>query len=59
MFEFGNAMIKAYTTDEAMTKQIIEGPSQTQKAVGWMIIAGCIAYYVLSKKRRTEHASSE
>ena len=59
VFEFGNAMIKVYTTDEAMTKQITEGPSQTQKAVGWMIIAGCIAYYVLSKKRRTEHASSE
>lgn len=62
VFAFGNAFIKAYTIDAehvTPTQTASSGPFSTQKAIGWTIIAGCIAYYVLSKKRRTEHASSE
>ena len=57
VFEFGNAFIKAYTIDaEHVTPAKTEssGPSSTQKAVGWSIIAGCVLYYIVKKSGKLQ-----
>ena len=57
VFEFGNAFIKAYTIDaEHVTpgKTESSGPSSTQKAIGWSIIAGCVLYYIVRKSRKPQ-----
>jgi len=60
VFEFGNAMIKAYTRDSAKGTQVQGGgPSAAQKAAGWAIIAGCLAYYILSKRNRNRKQTGE
>ena len=57
VFEFGNACIKAYTVDNDHTKPAqmgTAGPSSAQKAVGWVIIAGGIVYYIFRKRKPSE-----
>ena len=57
VFEFGNAFIKAYTIDaEHVTTAQREsaGPSSTQKAIGWSIIAGCVLYYIVKKSGKLQ-----
>ena len=51
VFEFGNAFIKAYTNDEAEVIPVQKDPSQTQKAIGWTIIAGCLVYCIVRKRK--------
>ena len=51
VFEFGNAFIKAYTNDEAEVIPVQKDPSQTQKAIGWAIIAGCLVYCIVRKRK--------
>ena len=57
VFAFGNAFIKAYTIDaEHVTpaQTASSGPSSTQKAIGWTIIAGCLLYYIVRKSGRAQ-----